>query len=131
MVRNRPWVPQTDYVIGHQRPDMDAVASAAGYAWLLGREPAASVAAARAGAVPPQAAFAFRRFEWPVPKLLSSVAPTFGLAATDSRPVRPESPLSAGLECLDRGYRVVPVVYPSGRPLGVVTPLALARSFAR
>jgi manganese-dependent inorganic pyrophosphatase len=131
MVRKRAWNPQTDYVVGHQRPDMDAVASAAAYAWLLSQEQGKEVVAARAGAVPPQATFAFSRFDWPIPKLISSVAPTFGLAGTESKPVRPESPLSAGLECLDRGYRVVPVVYPSGRPVGVVTPLALARAFAR
>lgn len=132
MERHRPWDPEIDYVVGHQRPDMDAVASAAAYAWYLTqRKPERRLAPARAGAVPPQAAFAFQRFDWPVPRLLSTVAPTFGLAANEVSPVRPESPLSAGLECLDRGYRVVPVVYPSGRPVGVVTPLALARSFAR
>lgn len=132
MAPHRPWDPEIDYVVGHQRPDMDAVASAAAYAWYLGqRKWERRPTSARAGAVPPQAAFAFQRFEWPMPRLLSTVAPTFGLAADQVSPVGPHSPLSAGLECLDKGYRVVPVVYPSGRPLGVVTPLALARAFAR
>ena len=126
------WDPDAHYVVGHQRPDMDAVASAAAYAWLLSetREFAAPVAA-RAGAVPPQAVFALKQFEWPAPRLLSTVAPTFGQAATRRSAVPPEAPLSAGLECLNQGYRVVPVAYPSGRPLGIVTALALARAFAR
>lgn len=127
-----PWNPDRQYVVGHQRPDMDAVASAAGYAWYLKRTGEAPDAEpARAGAVPPQAVFAFKRFEWPMPRLLSTVAPTFGQAAVKVPAVPPEVPLSAGLECLNRGYRVVAVAYPSGRPLGIVTPLALARAFAR
>ena len=66
------------YVIGHQRPDTDAIASALGYAWFLTAAGEANVMAARAGQPGEQAIFALKRFEQTAPTLLSGVAPTFG-----------------------------------------------------
>ena len=42
------------YVIGHVNPDMDSIASAIGYAWLLRETDDNDIQAARAGAINPQ-----------------------------------------------------------------------------
>lgn len=125
------WDPETTYVIGHRRPDTDAIAAALGYAWLLTQTGAfPNVCAMRAGQPPEQTLFALRRFSQSPPGLLSAVAPTFGHIARPRPAVLPDAPLSDALALLAVGEQVVPVVAPDGRPAGVVTPLALARAYA-
>lgn len=123
------WSAEVTYVIGHQRPDTDAIASALGYAWYLTAIGQPDVLAARAGQPGEQAQFALRRFEMPPPQLLTGVAPTFGHAAVHQPPVSPEAPLPAAMMRVAEGDRVVPVVDANGKPTGVVTSLALARAY--
>ena len=94
--RTDRWDPERTYVIGHQRPDLDAIASALGYAWYL-NEIGQKVTAARAGQPGEQALFALRRFEMAPPQLLTGVAPTFGHAALPQPFVTPEAPLPAAM----------------------------------
>jgi manganese-dependent inorganic pyrophosphatase len=115
-------------VIGHQRPDTDAIASALGYAWYLNRI-GQKVTPARAGQPNEQAQFALRRFEQAAPQLLTGVAPTFGHAAVAQPTVSPNDPLPAAMARVAEGDRVIPVVDAEGRPSGVVTSLALARAY--
>jgi manganese-dependent inorganic pyrophosphatase len=126
----QPWDPNTTYVVGHQRPDTDAIGSALGYAWYLTATGTAGVAPARAGYPSAQTAFALQRFGVDPPRLLTAVAPTFATVAQPQPPVAPDAPLSAALAPLGAGARVVPVVDASGQPLGVVTPMALIRAYA-
>lgn len=125
------WDPDTTYVIGHQRPDTDAIASALGYAWLLTELGQPNIRATRAGQPGEQCLYALRRFEQPAPPLLTAVAPTFHHVAEARAIVRPDAPLSAALALLGTGEQMVPVVDEAWRPLGVVTPLGLARAYAR
>jgi manganese-dependent inorganic pyrophosphatase len=121
------WDPNLVYVTGHQRPDTDAIASAAGYAWYLTAIGQEGVVAARAGQPAAQTLFALDRFPHPSPRLLTGVAPTFHHAAHPHQAL-PDTALS--IEALGRvaeGYRIVPVLDAEGRPLGAVTPVALAR----
>jgi manganese-dependent inorganic pyrophosphatase len=115
-------------VIGHQRPDTDAIASALGYAWYLNQigEP---VTAARAGQPGEQAVFALERFGQTPPYLLTGVAPTFGHCARPQASVRPDAFLPAAMARVAEGDRVIPVVDSEGNPSGVVTSLALARAY--
>jgi len=129
--RHDPWHPDLTYVIGHQRPDMDAIASALGYAWFLGQTSADKVVAARAGQVGAQAAFALGYFGTRPPRVLSSAAPTFGHVASPQEPVTPDAPLGEAMSRLAQGERLVPVVDGDGRLLGGLTPLALARAYAQ
>lgn len=46
------WEEGRTYVIGHQRPDTDAIASALGYAWFLAATGTQNIVAARAGQLP-------------------------------------------------------------------------------
>ncbi len=128
--RHERWNPQTTYVIGHQRPDTDAIASALGYAWYLTESGQGdNVVAARAGQPGEQAQFVLKRFEVASPILLPGVAPTFGHAAKEQMSVMPDAPLPAAMTRVAEGDRYVPVVGTDGKPIGVVTSLALARTY--
>ncbi|MBC8101357.1 MAG: DHH family phosphoesterase [Cytophagales bacterium] len=129
--RTDTWDPAYTYVIGHQRPDTDSIAAALGYAWLLTETGHKNILAARAGQPGEQAIFALNRFEQALPRLLSGVAPTFAHVVKDCESVLPEAPLSEALARIAAGEQVVPVVDAERKPTGVVTPLGLARAYAR
>ncbi|CEK15427.1 DHHA2 domain-containing protein [Chthonomonas calidirosea] len=126
--RGDRWDPEVTYVIGHQRPDTDAIASALGYAWFL-NQIGKKVTPARAGQPGEQALFALSRFSMAPPMLLTGVAPTFGHCARHQGVVAPDAPLPAAMARVAEGDRIVPVVDPEGKPVGVVTSLALARAY--
>jgi manganese-dependent inorganic pyrophosphatase len=65
----------TTLVIGHRNPDMDAVASAVGYAWLLNEQHGGGYTAARVGDINAQTAFALSYFNTEAPQLVSDVRP--------------------------------------------------------
>ncbi len=126
------WDPEITYVIGHRRPDTDAIASALGYAWVLTQSGYDGIRAVRAGQPADQTAFALKRFGQQAPQLLTAVAPTFGHIAEPLESVRPESPLAEALMRLAVGDdQIVPVVDSDDKPVGVVTPLEIARAFSR
>jgi len=129
--RSEIWDPEHTYVIGHQRPDTDSIAAALGYAWLLSETGHPNVVAARAGQPGEQALFALNRFGLALPRLLTGVAPTFAHVARVCTPVSPEAPLSEPLARIAGGEQVVPIVEDDGKPVGVVTPLGLARAYAQ
>ena len=129
--RHDPWKSELTYIIGHQRPDMDAIAAAVGYAWYLGQTGDDHAVAARAGQVGSQAAFALGYFGVRPPRVLSSAAPTFAHVAAPQEPVGPDAPLAEAMSRLAQGERLVPVVEDGGRLLGGLTPLALARAYAQ
>lgn len=127
--RSDRWDPSRIYVIGHQRPDTDSIASALGYAWFLAATGQDDVMAARAGQPGEQATYALKRFELASPTLLTGVAPTFGHVATMQTSVKPDDPLPAAMSRIAQGDRIVPVVDLAGKSKGIVTSLALARAY--
>ncbi len=129
--RHDPWRSDLTYIIGHQRPDMDAIASAVGYAWCLSRISDDPVVAARAGQVGQQAAFALGYFGVKPPRVLSSAAPTFAHVAEAQVPVHPWDTLAEPMARLAQGDRLVPVAEDGGKLLGGLTPLSLARAYAQ
>lgn len=124
------WDPAVTYVIGHRRPDTDAIASALGYAWFLNETGQQDVQATRAGQPGEQARFALERFGMMPPRLLTAVAPTFEHVTRPQPALAPETPLSEAMRRLALGEPTVPVVDAEGHPTGVVTPLALARVYS-
>lgn len=124
------WKPWVTYVIGHQRPDMDAIGAALGYAWFLGHSSESEVQAARAGPVGTQAAFALNYFSEKAPRALSNAAPTFAHVALTLEPVAPHTPLSRVMDRFAHGDRLVPVVDGEGKLAGGLSPMALARAYA-
>jgi len=125
------WDPEITYVVGHQRPDTDAIASALGYAWFLTHSGYDKIRSARAGQPGEQALYALKRFGESPPPLLTGVAPTFEHVAEPDAVVLPDAPLSAAMARFAEGEQVVPVVDPEHRPIGVVTPLGIARAYAK
>lgn len=125
------WKPWITYIIGHQRPDMDAIASSLGYAWVLNETADFEVAAARAGPIGTQAAFALKHFSQKSPRVLSNAAPTFAHVAQPLEPVAPHTPLSRVMDRFANGERLVPVVDSSGKLAGGLSPMALARAYAQ
>lgn len=124
------WSPEVTYVIGHQRPDTDAIASALGYAWLLSQDAHTPFQAARAGQPSEQARYALNRFEQSAPPLLAEASPTFGHILEPSPAVAAEAALTEALTHLANGASAVPITQSGGRPCGLVSPLAIARALA-
>lgn len=129
--RTEIWNAHTTYVVGHQRPDTDAIASAIGYAWFLTQSGYDGIRPVRCGQPGEQAQFALKRFGQNAPPFLPSVAVTFGHIAEPQVVVDPDAPLSDAMDRFSTGEQVIPVVGEDLIPVGVVTPLALARAFAR
>jgi manganese-dependent inorganic pyrophosphatase len=124
------WDAGSTYVIGHQRPDTDAIASALGYAWFLSATGSGKVVAARAGQLPAQTSFALKKFGYAPPRLLNGVAPLFAHITEPQLTLTREAPLADALAQMAAGQGVVPILDEERRPLGIVTPLALARAYA-
>jgi manganese-dependent inorganic pyrophosphatase len=130
------WEQDCTYVIGHQRPDTDAIAAALGYAWFLEQHPTPGegsprVLAARAGTVAEQTRFALERFGVHAPPMLAHAAPTFAHLASPADPLPASAPLRECLSRIGEGARVVPLLGADGRPLGIVTPREIALALAR
>ncbi len=123
------WDADNTYVIGHQRPDTDAIASALGYAWFLCATGAERTVAARAGQLPAQTLFALQRFGCSAPLLLNGVAPLFAHITHAQNPLSREAPLSAAMAQMASGLPFVPILDEGKKPLGVVTPMALAHAY--
>jgi manganese-dependent inorganic pyrophosphatase len=129
--RHEFWDASLTYVIGHQRPDTDSIASALGYAWLLQQTGHPEAQATRCGQPGEQTRYALDRFQQAPPRLLTDVAPTFHHVLEKRAPVAPDAPLSAALDRLAGGEHAIPVANGDGQPRGVVTPLGVARAYAR
>ena len=111
----------TIYVLGHQNPDTDSIASAIAYAWKLSFEHGGDVVAARTGPVNGQTAWLLERLGVQPPMLLTDAAPQFGGAARNLPTVAPERPLREAWDILHDTGSVAPVVGADGRPWGLIT----------
>jgi len=119
------------YVIGHRNPDTDSIASAMGLSRLktgLGME---NVVAARAGDLNPQTAFILGRLGLEPPVFVPDVHPRARDIMTEEVfTVSPETPLVRVMEIMERErVRFVPVITGNGKPVGVITLMALAGKF--
>jgi manganese-dependent inorganic pyrophosphatase len=129
------WNKETLYVVGHQRPDTDAIASAIGFTYFLLHhekgEVYRDILAARTGPPSAQALYALGRFEIQSPLLLTSVAPLFSHIVEKRYAFYPQAPLSDVLERLGDDGRGIPVVDKTNKALGFVSPMGVARTYAR
>ena len=125
------WRPDVTYVVGHQRPDTDAIASALGYAWVLQQGSEEKIEASRAGQPSEQARYALHRFEQSTPPLLAGASPTFGHIVERVPTALATSPLATALALLTSGESAVPVLGEGKRAIGIAAPLALALKMQR
>lgn len=109
------------YVIGHVNPDMDAIASAIGYAWLLKERDDIDAVPARAGALNPQTLWALNRLGLEAPMLLTDASPRFESVSRRFATLTPDRPLSEAWRIANRTGGIAPLVNEDGTPYGLVT----------
>jgi manganese-dependent inorganic pyrophosphatase len=109
------------YVIGHVNPDMDSIASALGYAWLLRESRGIEATPARAGALNPQTVWVLNRLELDPPLLLSDASPRFGAVSRRFDTLTSDMPLRDAWKIANRTGGIAPVINPDGTPFGLVT----------
>ncbi len=115
------------YVVGHINPDIDAIASAMGYAWLLNSQDDDDFVPARAGPINAQTAWVLDRVGMHPPELLADASPRFEVVVQRFESVTPERPLSEAWVIANRTGTVAPVVEADGKPYGLITGLSLFR----
>jgi manganese-dependent inorganic pyrophosphatase len=119
------------YVIGHLNPDTDAIASAMGYAWLLGERDGRNAIAARAGAVNPQTAWVLTAVGLEPPPYLADASPRFERIARALPPILPDRPLREAWAVASASHSGAPIVEAQGMPLGLVTGDSVFKFFSR
>jgi len=127
-------VPAVIYVTGHRNPDTDSIASAVGYAELLGRlDPSSDYVPVRLGEVNAQTRWVLRRSEAPEPDFLPHVMLRVRDVMQETFAVKRDvdSVRDVGLTMARENREIVPVVGDDGRLVGVVTERALARRYIR
>lgn len=109
------------YVIGHVNPDMDSIAAALGYAWLLRERDHTDAVAARAGALNPQTTWVLKRLEVDPPLLLTDASPRFDAVTRRLNTTTPDLPLRDAWAIASKTGGIAPVVEEDGKPLGLIT----------
>src|SRR5688572_30568892 len=113
--------PESILVIGHRNPDMDAIASAVGYAWLLNEVNEVTYVAGRTGKVNDQTAFALERFGVEAPALVSDVRPRVG-ELTEMLPYLQEGQtLLNACQSIARTRRPAPLLDAQQKPVGLLS----------
>ena len=113
------------YVVGHQNPDTDAIASAMGYAWLLRDQYGSNVTAIRAGHLNPQTTWVLNRLGIEPPLLMPDASPRFESICHRLNTTTPERPLREAWSIANKTGGVAPIVTKDGKPYGMVTVLSL------
>ena len=114
-------IPDSILVIGHRNPDMDAIASAVGYAWLLNEVNDANYLPGRTGQVNAQTAFALDRFGVEAPALITDVRPRVG-DLTESLPYLHEGQtLLNACQTIARTRRPAPLLDAEQKPVGLLS----------
>jgi len=117
-------------VIGHRNPDMDAIASAVGYAWLLNKTRPESYIAGRCGNLNMQTSFAVERFGVTPPVLITDVRSHVENVIEVVPTLDQEQSLLEACQLIARTRRPVPVLDETGRPVGLLSGAGLFATFA-
>lgn len=113
------------YVVGHQNPDTDAIASAMGYAWLLRNQHGNNVTPIRTGHLNPQTTWVLNRLGIDAPLLMPDASPRFESICHRLNTTTPERPLREAWSIANKTGGVAPIVTKDGKPYGMVTVLSL------
>lgn len=113
------------YIVGHVNPDMDAIASAMGYAWLLHTRDDAPTVAARAGKLNPQSEWVLTELGLTPPELLTDAAPKFDRVARLVKPLTPDQSVRMAWATSVFSHVPTPVVDAENMPVGLFTGDAL------
>ncbi len=113
------------FVIGHQNPDTDSIASAMGYAWLLKERDGADTIAARAGAINPQTSWVLKNLGIEAPLLLTDASPRFSSVMRRLDSALPDQPLRDAWAIASRTGGVAPILNSDGMPFGLLNSKSL------
>lgn len=117
---------QTTLVLGHRNPDMDAIASAMGYAWLLQQiYPSGQYVAGRTGTVNAQTQFALDTFGMEAPMLISDVRARVGDLVEAMPSLHHTSKVLDACQSISQTHRSTPLVDDDGKPIGLISGSAL------
>src|SRR5688572_14466911 len=119
------------YVVGHDNPDTDSIASAMGYAWLLRERDGVDTIAARAGALNPQSAWVLKQLNLEPPVLLTDASPRFESVMQRLDSIRPNAQLGMAWTLASRTGGVAPVVDEDSKPYGIIHGYSLFKYFAQ
>lgn len=119
------------FVIGHQNPDTDSIASAMGYAWLLRERDGLDTVAARAGAINPQTSWVLKFLGLEAPYLLTDASPRFSSVMRRLDSVQPDQPLHDAWTIANRTGGVAPILNQDGTPYGLLNSKSLFNFLVR
>ena len=109
------------YIAGHVNPDIDSIASAIGYAWLLQARDQKNAIAVRTGSLTSQASWILQAVGIEPPMLLTDASPRFNRIVRPLPPILPDRPLHEALAIITSHSIGVPIVGADNLPLGLVT----------
>ena len=111
---------QPTLVIGHRNPDMDAIAAAIGFAWVLDSLGPDKYIAGRTGEVNAQTAFALNHFGAAAPDLIANAAPLINDVTKTVTPLGAGQTMREAAKA-DAATAAVPVLAADGKVLGLLT----------
>lgn len=117
-------------VIGHRNPDMDAIASAVGYAWLLEQIGTGKYLAGRTGQVNAQTAFALDYFKVNEPTLVTDVRMRVGDLVEKMPSLKRGQTLLEACQSIARTRRPAPLLDESNKPIGLISGAGLFATMA-
>lgn len=109
------------YIAGHLNPDIDSMASAIGYAWLLQARDGKNAIPVRTGSLTSQAAWILNTLGIESPMLMTDASPRMGRIVRPLPPILPDRPLHEALSIITSHSIGVPIVSSEDVPLGLVT----------
>ncbi|MEO8606583.1 MAG: DHHA2 domain-containing protein [Chloroflexota bacterium] len=117
-------------VIGHRNPDMDAIASAIGYAWVLEQTTSQKYLAGRTGQVNAQTAFALEKFKMQPPQLVTDVRVRVDDLVEPVPSLRREQTLLEACQSVAITRRAAPLLDDDKRPIGLISGSGLFATMA-
>ena len=110
---------ESTLVIGHRNPDMDAIASAIGYAWLLEHTSSEKYIAGRAGQVNAQTSFALDYFKVDAPILETDVRTRVSDLVEKMPSLQRGQTLLEACQSIARTRRPAPLLDEHQKPIGL------------
>jgi manganese-dependent inorganic pyrophosphatase len=117
-------------VIGHRNPDMDAIASAIGYAWLLGQTEKDNYVAGRTAQVNAQTAFALEHFKIAEPTLVTDVRMRVSDLVEKMPSLKKGQTLLEACQSIARTRRPAALLDANQKPIGLITGAGLFATMA-
>lgn len=117
-------------VLGHRNPDMDAIAAAVGYAWVLNETHDESYQAGRVGQPNAQTKFALERFGMDAPPLVADVRARISDVTEHVPHLHDNQTILEACQSIARTVRPAPLLRDDLTPVGLLTGAGLFANLA-